>query len=530
MEQHLTSSKQHQRPTPLRLAINAAPFPSPNWALEDWPVQNSSHPFHLQHHHATISNSASGYGADPSNLDELAWHPMTSQSPEEAELSTGPFPERRGEPNCGFYMRTGHCGYGMNCRYNHPSNRNLAAALARDKGEYPERLGQPECQYYLKTGTCKFGITCKFHHPKDRAGYIGSTTMNALGFPLRPGEKDCAYYMRTGSCKFGATCKFNHPQTAAVRPLVAMSGSSIYASNGSSAAPSPHPFQGMPSWSIPRTPYVPRSRFQAPSTFAPLIVQPQNMVSLPGWGAYQARMGPQQSVLGGASFVYGAGSVNEAPSGAIHTSYTPYVPGSAAAGLPPAMQSTFISNDSTFPERPGQPECQYYMKTGDCKYGLSCRFHHPKDRVSVMPNCILNPLGLPIREGAEKCSFYMQYGTCKFGHTCKFDHPINNLAYSPSASSLTDLPVAPYLPMAVPLPANESTLQGPILFHKRSGAAATDKQQGYKDPYPDGGSGGETSTPSIKARSSSSGSSGSSHAEVVEMRGDSTKDTSNASS
>ncbi|MCO5555454.1 hypothetical protein L7F22_008999 [Adiantum nelumboides] len=187
-QQHLTSAKQQQqqqRPTPLRLTASATPFPRPNWSLEDWPVQNSPHPYHLQRHHATISNSAPGYGADSSNFDELAWHPMTSQSPDETELSMGPFPERRGEPNCGFYMRTGHCGYGMNCRYNHPSNRNLAAALARDKGEYPERVGQPECQYYLKTGTCKFGVTCKFHHPKDRAGYLGSTALNALGFPLR---------------------------------------------------------------------------------------------------------------------------------------------------------------------------------------------------------------------------------------------------------------------------------------------------------------------------------------------------------
>ncbi|MCO5555456.1 hypothetical protein L7F22_009001 [Adiantum nelumboides] len=344
------------------------------------------------------------------------------------------------------------------------------------------------------------------------------------------GEKDCAYYMRTGSCKFGATCKFNHPQPAAVRALVAMSGSSMYAANGSSAAASPQPFQGIPSWSMPRTPYIPRSRFQAPSTFAPLIVQAQNMVSMPGWGAYQARMGPQQQVLGGASFVYGTGSLNEAPSGGIHTTYTPYVPGSAATGLQPALQSAFMANDSTFPERPGQPDCQYYMKTGDCKYGMACRYHHPKDRVSFIPNCILNPLGLPIRQGVEKCAFYMQYGTCKFGPTCKFDHPTNHLAYSPSASSLMDLPVAPYpvaLPVAVPMPTSDSTAQGPILFHKRLGTVTTDKQQGLNDPYPDV-SAGESSVSSSKARSSSAGSNGSLNAEMVEMQADSSQDASNS--
>lgn len=89
-----------------------------------------------------------------------------------------PYPERPGEQDCPFYMRTGLCGFGMSCRFNHPPNRKLvgntrthavspllhiaantcssvphhfpfftqAAAAARGKGDYPERIGQPECQ------------------------------------------------------------------------------------------------------------------------------------------------------------------------------------------------------------------------------------------------------------------------------------------------------------------------------------------------------------------------------------------------
>lgn len=26
--------------------------------------------------------------------------------------------------------------------------------------------GENECSYYMKTGHCKFGVTCKFHHPQ----------------------------------------------------------------------------------------------------------------------------------------------------------------------------------------------------------------------------------------------------------------------------------------------------------------------------------------------------------------------------
>lgn len=33
------------------------------------------------------------------------------------------YPERQGVPDCVYYMRTGVCGYGSRCRYNHPRNR-----------------------------------------------------------------------------------------------------------------------------------------------------------------------------------------------------------------------------------------------------------------------------------------------------------------------------------------------------------------------------------------------------------------------
>jgi hypothetical protein len=50
---------------------------------------------------------------------------MTIQSHdplEEIGTSSGPYPERPGEQDCAYYMRTGLCGYGMNCHFNHPPN------------------------------------------------------------------------------------------------------------------------------------------------------------------------------------------------------------------------------------------------------------------------------------------------------------------------------------------------------------------------------------------------------------------------
>lgn len=32
----------------------------------------------------------------------------------------------------------------------------------------------------------------------------------------------------------------------------------------------------------------------------------------------------------------------------------------------------------------------------------------------------------PVRPGAEDCAFYMRTGSCKFGSTCKFNHPLPN--------------------------------------------------------------------------------------------------------
>ena len=53
-------------------------------------------------------------------------------------------------------------------------------------------------------------------------------------------------------------------------------------------------------------------------------------------------------------------------------------------------------------------------------------------------------------QGSQPCAYYAQHGFCKFGPTCKFDHPVGSLSYSPSVSSLTDMPVAPF-PFSFPV-------------------------------------------------------------------------------
>eukprot|EP00850_Spirogloea_muscicola_P016588 SM000135S27032 [mRNA] locus=s135:379067:379894:+ [translate_table: standard] len=115
------------------------------------------------------------------------------------------------------------------------------------------------------------------------------------------------------------------------------------------------------------------------------------------------------------------------------TSGPPFMPmplqfprGHAAEGMPDLPNRLREEGGAfMFPERPGQPECQYYLRTGDCKYGATCRFHHPSDRALPSPTCVLSPIGLPLREGSPTCTYYSRFGICKYGPTCRYDHPMH---------------------------------------------------------------------------------------------------------
>lgn len=341
------------------------------------------------------------------------------------------------QADCTHYLRTGLCAFGSRCRFNHPRDRGAVIGAARPGGgEYPERVGQPVCQYYMKTGTCKFGASCKFHHPRQGEESVTSVSLNYYGYPLRPGEKDCSYYLKTGHCKFGATCKFHHPQPAGTQaPTVSLAPSVA-------AAPAPTLYPDLQSPSVPSTqqygivvarpPLPPGSYVQSP--YGPFLVPP-SMVPFPGWSTYSAPISPVPSP--GTQPAVGSGYY-----GIAHVSPPTY--NGIYQSLPSFGPSSSSQKEQSFPERPGQPECHYYMKTGDCKFGSSCRYHHPPELIAPKTNVLLGPNGLPLRPGAPPCTHYAQRGVCKFGPACKYDHSMGTLSYSPSASSLADIPVAPY--------------------------------------------------------------------------------------
>lgn len=370
------------------------------------------------------------------NIEEAIWRlKIQGDDNEEGDgAESSPYPDRPGEPDCIYYLRTGLCGYGSNCRFNHP-----IYAGAQFGGELPQRVGQTDCGYFLKTGTCKYGSTCKYNHPRDRHG-AGPVSFNMLGLPMRQEEKPCPYYMRTGFCKFASACKFHHPQPSSTGNVVPVPGLAAFGSAESSILPSSGlPYAGnLPAWSLSKPPYVSNPQIQGPQGYMPYVVSPsQGILHAQGWNTYMGNMSPISSTsILGSSLAYN--SRNQGESGS-------------------SGQVNLLANSiQHFPERPGEQECRYFMNNGTCKYGSDCKYNHPRERIDQLATNTVGPYGLPLRPGQAVCSHYSLYGICKFGPTCKFDHPVAGYPYNYSLS-LSQLPLLDTshfyprnLPMAYP--------------------------------------------------------------------------------
>lgn len=74
-----------------------------------------------------------------------------------------------------------------------------------------------------------------------------------------------------------------------------------------------------------------------------------------------------------------------------------------------------------YPQRLGEPDCRDFLRTGRCKYGDSCKYHHPIGGAKISSDPSEPPF--PIRPNEPPCQYFLKHGTCKFGQTCKFHHP-----------------------------------------------------------------------------------------------------------
>ncbi|OWM90567.1 hypothetical protein CDL15_Pgr014870 [Punica granatum] len=305
---------------------------------------------------------------------------------EERETGTGvgrynSFPVRPGAEDCAFYIKTGTCKFGSLCKFNHPvRRRNPHVSAARErvnvKEELMDKTGRIECKYYLRTGGCKYGKACKYDHPRTKPSVTPVTELNFLGLPIRPGEKECPYYMRNGSCKYAANCRFNHPDPTASGAgggSGAGTGTDLLGGYGNgSSATLKGLSQPVASWSAPSGTLNETAPF-VPAVYPPIGgVAPQKAE----WSTYQVPVYPPERTMLPPQAYMGKNLGTEA------TAYT--------------NNKKQMINDE-FPERPGQPDCAFFLKTGDCKFKSNCKYNHPKSRIPSSSPVPLSDKGLPLR-------------------------------------------------------------------------------------------------------------------------------------
>jgi len=50
----------------------------------------------------------------------------------------------------------------------------------------------------------------------------------------------------------------------------------------------------------------------------------------------------------------------------------------------PMWQLGLGAAEESYPQRPNEADCTYYLRTGFCGFGSRCRFNHPRDRGTVI--------------------------------------------------------------------------------------------------------------------------------------------------
>lgn len=160
--------------------------------------------------------------------------------------------------------------------------------------------------------------------------------------PQRPGEQDCRDYLRTGRCKYGESCKYNHP------PGV-QSGGGMKAPDGG--------FPIRPNEPICQY-YLKHGTCKFGHTCK--FNHPPHVLTSGGGGG-----GP----------ILPAGAVLMNVSGLPGQQVIAINDGSGMRG--DRVQHHSHQVVQLLPQRPGEPDCIYFLRNGRCKYGATCKYHHP---------------------------------------------------------------------------------------------------------------------------------------------------------
>lgn len=176
-----------------------------------------------------------------------------------------------------------------------------------------------------------------------------------IQYPVRPGEADCRDYLRTGRCKYGEACKYNHP------PEVE-SGGGIKPIN---------PLEPL----FPIRPNEPPCQYflkHGTCKFAQSCKFNHPRVLSPG-GVVGDDDGNNGNIPIGQLVYVTTTSSNATPAGAITNS------GDSSSHL----MTSSSSSVQVLPQRPTETNCIFFLRNGRCKYGATCKFHHPLDAINA---------------------------------------------------------------------------------------------------------------------------------------------------
>lgn len=174
--------------------------------------------------------------------------------------------------------------------------------------------------------------------------YLTMAAYPSLHYPQRVGEPDCRDYLRTGRCKYGESCKYNHP------PNVESGG-------GIKAPLDPSEPQFPIRLGEPHCQYFLKHgtcKFGQTCKFhhPPHVVTTGSAGGLAGtvmMNVLNASPGHSGQIIALNSVDNGIGE----------------------------MQTQVLQ---LLPQRPGEQDCIYFLRNGRCKYGATCKYHHPIDQ------------------------------------------------------------------------------------------------------------------------------------------------------
>ncbi|KAM0924104.1 hypothetical protein ACQ4PT_005096 [Festuca glaucescens] len=317
--------------------------------------------------------------------------------------------------------------------------------------KYPQRPGKLNCPFYMSKGICSYGFSCQFHHPPIKAKSDGTRCpsqqgnhgvaeileLNSIGLPIREGARSCTYYMRNGACRYGKHCHFNHPEHVVDSQFYVPTESEDSAlqlekssDHHTTVDDTSHLKKSSDDATLDDISYPKKSSDHAtlddtssstwvlPPNILRMLLPPQKVPS-----STEAKVIPVKKDSNWSSTSDNSDGCCSADSSDGPLCKQEHV-GSTDG---PLCKQEHVD----YPERPGRPECPFYMRFGDCKFASACKYHHSKDKYPTRDNLEVPSLGgeqteYPERPGEPECPFYMKNRFCKYGAQCRFNHPKNS--------------------------------------------------------------------------------------------------------